>query len=613
MRSKLTKALLAGAPPLLIYIGTASGYAHWFDSGELVAAASDFGISHPPGHPLAGIALGAANLIPLGALSFRVALLCAVLVAIAAVAAFFAIEHTLARERLIRRSLVLPLSLAATWWVAGAQAWWFQAVRPEVYALQAALCCIAIERLSKASTTGDEGDVRPLYQAALAWGLALSNHHYIALLLLVPAAWLVVPILKEKGYRPLAWSAGFVVAGLLTYLYLPLRALASPYLNLGDPSSLGRFWWVVTAEAFQKSVTPDAVAPFHRNLIDVLIAIAVDVHVVALAAALLGGYFMLRVKSSRRFGLFWSTLWAVYVLGRAALGFVSGNPDALAYFMLSYLSLGVFWAFAGGILLSALAEAVPTRPRLTPTLSAVLAVGALFQFVRTADRSTLADFVDTDVFDDGLRRLLPSRSVVLAHNPQTIFRYWGGEAEERNRPDVTLVPLPLLTYPKLVDRLVRDEPELTPLLRAYLLDGRLDAAELQSLAALRPVFVEMDVRVSQDMMDLLIPEHLYHRLLTADMTDADEANAMHAHATLWGSLYQRIGRPIDEHTKTQLLWRHYTDSLYFAGVGDINAARRTVDAGLALNPPARELAALRDALDRAAPGEPIDVSPFTIQ
>jgi len=130
VRSSSTKALLAGAPPLLVYLHTASGYAHWFDSGELVAAASDFGISHPPGHPLAGIVLGAANAIPLGALSFRVALLCAALVAVAVAASFFAIERTLERERLVRPSLAFPLALGAAWWVAGTQGWWFQAVRP---------------------------------------------------------------------------------------------------------------------------------------------------------------------------------------------------------------------------------------------------------------------------------------------------------------------------------------------------------------------------------------------------------------------------------------------------------------------------------------------------
>ena len=607
------KALLAGVPPLIAYLSTASGYAHWLDSGEFVAAAADFGISHPPGHPLASIVLGTANLLPIGALSFRIAIVCAVLLAIAAVALFFAFESSLKVTDAIRPSLRVPLAIAATWWVAGSQGWWFQAVRPEVYALQAALLCIAMERLLRVSVSGDGGDVRPLYQAALALGLALANHHFIALLAIVPSLWLLVGIWKTWGLRPFAWSTGFVSAGLLTYLYLPLRALQEPFLNLGDPSSPGRFLWVVTAQAFQKSISPEAVAPFGETLVDVLIATAQDLHVVTLFVALLGAYFMLRVKSSRKYGLFWLTLWLVYVLGRATLGFVRGNPDAIAYFMVSYASLAICAVFAIGVLLSALAQAVPGRPKLAPVLGVILALAASLQFVRSSDASTLASFVDTDVFDDGLRRSLPARSVVLAHNPQTIFRYWGGEAEELNRPDVTLIPLPLLSYPKLVDRYVKDEPELKSLLRSYVLDGTLSAPELQSLAALRPVFVEMDVRVTQEMMDLLVPEQLYHRVMTADTTDTDEARAMHEHAALWGDLYQRIGQPIERHSEVQLIWRHYTDSLYFAGVGDTNAALRTVRAGLALNPHPRELLRLQEALKSSSLGERIDVAPYTVR
>jgi hypothetical protein len=613
VRSNFEKALLAATPPVLVYVATAAGFAHWLDSGEFVAAVADFGVSHPPGQPLAAIVLGAANLVPVGALAFRVALICSLLGAVAIAALAFAFDHTLQAGNVIRDSIRFPVSVAAAWWVAGTHAWWFQAVRPEVYALQAALICVAIERVLRVASQGEESDARPLYQAALALGLALANHHYLAALALLPAAWLLPAVWRAFGWKPLAWSAGFVGAGLLTYLYLPLRAWSQPYLNLGDPSSPGRFWWVVSAQAFQKSLDSDSVAPFGERFADVMLVSGEDLHVGVLVLALLGAYFMLRVSKTRKFGLFWLSSWLVYAAGRASIGFVHGNPDAIAYFMLSYASIVVFAAFAIGVLLSSLAEAVPSQPKLGAVLGVGLALLSTFQFARGSEASSLAHFSDTDVFDDGLRRALPPRTVVLAHNPQTIFRYWGGEAEEANRPDVTLVPLPLLTYPKLVERFVTEEPELKPLLRSYVLDGRLSAPEMQSLAALRPVFVEMDVRVDRDTMALIVPEQLYYRVLTADATDRDEATAMRAHAELWRGIYDRLRRPIDAQTKTQLLWRHYADSLYFAAVGDVNAGLRSVNAGLALNPHARELRLLHDALKQATPGEPLDISPFTIR
>ncbi len=613
MRADLVKASIAAFPALLLYLASATGYAHWFDSGELVAAAADFGISHPPGQPFAAIVLGAANLLPIGALAFRVALICSIFGAIAVGALALALEQALGVGNVVQRSIRFPLALAAAWWIGGTEAWWLQAVRPEVYALQAALMCIALQRLLRACSSEPAPDVRPLYQAGLAFGLALSNHHFLAALALVPALWLGVGLFKSFGSRPIAWSVGFALAGALTYLYLPLRASAAPFLNLGDPSTPARFWWVVSARAFQKSISPDAVAPFGARLADVLLVTVEDLHVGFVIVSLLGVYFMLRIPGARKYGLFWLTLWLVYTLGRASIGFVRGNPDALAYFMLSYVAIGAFTAFAVGVLLSALAESVPSRPKLGPALAGALALVAAVGVTASIEGSSLASFHDTDVFDDGLRRELPPHSVVLVHNPQTIFRYWGGEAEEQNRPDVTMIPLPLLTYPRLVGRFVRREPELKPLLRSYVLDGRLDAAELQSLAAVRPVLLEMDVRVDRELLDLIVPEQLYYRVLTADTTEADETTAMRRHAELWDDLYRRLGRPIEAHTKAQLLWRHYADSLYFAGVGDTNAALRAVAAGLALNPHAAELRMLHEALKKAPPGEPLDVTSFTIQ
>jgi hypothetical protein len=611
--STTLRAVIAGLPPLLVYVATASGFAHWFDSGEFVAAAADFGISHPPGQPLAAIVLGAANLVPLGPLAFRTTLVCALCNAAAVVFLAFAFERTFSAGDAIKGSLRFPVALAAAWWMAGTFAWWFQAVRTEVYALQAALLAFALERLVRVSFEGRDGDVRPLFHAALAFGLALSNHHFIALLAVFPALWLLVGVQRTFGWRPFAWGAAFVGAGLATYVFLPLRALQQPFLDLGDPSTPSRFWWVVSAQAFQKSVDTSAVSPFGDRLMDVLLVGGEDLHIVVVVVALLGAYFMLRVTTTRKYALFWLTLWLVYAVGRAFLGFVVGNPDARAYFMLSYASVTVFAAFAIGVVLSAVSEAVPTKPRLAPALATLMALTSTLHFARSADAASLAAFVDTDVLDDGLRRRLPERAVVLVHNPQTIFRMWGGEAEEMNRPDVTMVPLPLLSYPKMVERLVAHDPELKAVLRSYVLDGTLSASELQTLSTERPVFVEMDVRIERELMDLLVPELLYHRVLSADLTDNDEASAAQRHALEWGLVYGRLGRPLDEYTVAQLIWRHYADSLYFAALGDIQAAKRTMSWGLLLNPLAAELRALSNALDDAPPGVPIDVTPFTIR
>ncbi len=598
---------------LAAYLLSASGFAYWLDSGEFVAAAADFGISHPPGHPLASIVMGGAQWLPLGALSFRVALVCAALGTVAAVALFFAMETSLTLGEAVSEQLRAPICLAATWWIAGSQAWWFQSVRPEVYTLQAALSFIAIERLLRASVNvqddPEDGDRRPLFHAALALGLAFANHHFLALLLLLPALLLLVGIVRSVGWRALATSSAFFAAGLLTYVFLPLRAIARPYLALGEPNTPARFFWVVSAEAFQKSLSPDKPSPFGLGLADVLLKMTEDLRVIPLLVALLGVYLMSRVGATRKHGLFWLSVLCLTVLGRAALGFVEGNPDAAGYLMLAYGAVGVFCAFAIGLLLSALDDAVEQEPRLVPSLAFGLAMLGLLQFPLSARSASLARFVDTDVFDDGLRRALPPRAVVLAHNPSTIFRFWGAEAEERNRPDITLIPVPFLSYPKLVEQLVDKDPEIKPLLRDAMLEGTLNPSELQSLAALRPVFVEMDSRVPTALFESLEPEQLYHRVLGPDGETRGDGKA---YEQLWEDLYSRIGEPIDPQTERQILWRLYADALHFAAIGETDAARRTAAAALAIDPQSEVLQKLGEALAKSKAGERLDIEPFRL-
>ncbi|MBC7171573.1 MAG: DUF2723 domain-containing protein, partial [Polyangiaceae bacterium] len=130
---------LAFVVPLACYLATASGHGYWLDAGELVAQATDLGISHPPGHPLFGVVAHAASLVPLGPIEFRVAVLGAVCTALAALFFHRALLVTVEAVGLRSPKLSVPIALAGSWLLAGSAGFWFEGVRPEVYALEAAL------------------------------------------------------------------------------------------------------------------------------------------------------------------------------------------------------------------------------------------------------------------------------------------------------------------------------------------------------------------------------------------------------------------------------------------------------------------------------------------
>ncbi|NOY90650.1 MAG: DUF2723 domain-containing protein [Deltaproteobacteria bacterium] len=607
---------LAVLGPLLAYLATASAHAYWLDSGEFVAAASDLGIAHPPGEVLATLTHYAACMVPLGSMAFRVALASACFAALAAGCVFHATLVTLESAEAVEGNGRLLLSVAASWLFAGSYGVWLQAVRPEVYALEAALVCFIADRLVCFEARRPSSDPRPLYVAALAFGLGLANHHFLTFLLLPAAAPTLARLLQDRGRRPLLRATGFALLGLSTFIYLPLRAAAGPSLNLGEPTSPARIFWVVSAEAFQKNQGAGVPLPLGERLADVVWALGSSVHAVTVVLALLGAWALLRTRGSARVAIVWLGLLLSYSGARAWLGFVHGNPDALGYLMPAMAALTVLAVSGVGVL----ATLMKRRGGLLGALAALLLLAAplaALQHARaTGPQVSLTSFADTDDFDDALRRDLPPRSVVLVHQAQTLFRFWGGESEELLRPDVTVVPIPLLAYPGMVNSLVAREPELADLLRGYLLEGTLRQPDLQSLAARRPLLVEMDTRVPPELYETMVPRQLYFQVLGAGASRGDEREGRQELARIWTRIDARVGRPLDDETRAQMLWRHYVEALYFAGFGDRDAARASVEAALALDPNSRELlglqAALRPRDDDVNEERPLDVNPYRI-
>ena len=228
---------LASGIPFAAYLATASAHAYWLDAGEFVEAAAQLDISHPPGHPLAALLGYAVGLIPLGPIALRVALAQALCAAVASGFLFSAIETTVRAMDVRHARLSIPIALGATWLVAFSYAWWMQAVRPEVYALQAMLIAIAIERVVRLEAAWPTHDVKPLYVAALAIGLSLANHHFMGVLVLPALAPSMARVYRARGARS--------------------RLVGSPRSTGGSVRErTGRYTYAISPHAIAPAITP---------------------------------------------------------------------------------------------------------------------------------------------------------------------------------------------------------------------------------------------------------------------------------------------------------------------------------------------------------------------
>ncbi|HEY6876942.1 MAG TPA: DUF2723 domain-containing protein, partial [Polyangiales bacterium] len=518
--------------PLAIYVWTAAGHGYWLDSAEFTAAAVGLDIPHPPGHPLFALWSIPFTWLPVGPLPFRVA----VGQAVAAAGALWFVQRALMHS--LRASGLTDgafLALAGSWSLAGAYGFWFQAVRAEVYALQALLVCAAFERV--AAWACDRDDPRPLYGACLALGLGLANHHFIAVLALPVLTWPAYDALRRQGLRALGCALALGALGCVCYVYLPLRALGEPRMDLGDPRTLRDLWWVISAQVYARRIGTGAVQPLAERFADLTVILYEQLGPLLLPA-LLGGYAILRTRSTWPLASLWWTAGMISLCGRAWLNEVRANPDVLGYMIPGFFALVALAALGLGTIARTLGRTGFTR---------VLPWLALLSFGAHSERASLHDFRATDVFDDLRRRALPPRSVVVLTTPDTVFRHWEGEAVEQLRPDVTMLPLPFLGYGGSDRVWLRRDPALRPMVDAFARDGTLSAQALRELARTRPVFVELDTSTT-------LP--------------------IYAEVAPWGWLYRVGGPPAppppstiahDEvETAKQLLWTYYVETLYYA-------------------------------------------------
>jgi 4-amino-4-deoxy-L-arabinose transferase-like glycosyltransferase len=220
---------------------------------------------------------------------------------------------------------------------------WSQAVVAEVYTLNALLVALSVLVLLVWRQRRED---KYLLLAAFLTGLSMTNHMTSALLL--PAGFLCV-LLVEGRKKILEWrlwlkGAGLIVVGLLPYIYLPLRALADPPINVGNPSNLGGFLELISGAQFKGDMFVFGPWEVAGRLHAYLVYLLGQFHWVFLMVTLTGALYLL-VRDRAVFWLLSSLYfgWLFY-----ALEYDIGDIET--YFIPTYLILAIFGAVGLGAL-----------------------------------------------------------------------------------------------------------------------------------------------------------------------------------------------------------------------------------------------------------------------
>lgn len=215
----------------------------WRDAPEFTVTAATLGVAHPSGYPVYSLLARAAAFLPLGSIAFRLSLFSA-LAACGGLVVAYLLCVGLARWAVPAASpgfsqaaaalATLALGLSPSFFSAATQA--------EVYTLNAFFMGLV---LLLAFAWLARGRDHLLLAASFVYGLSAGNHGSVALYL---PGFFIFFLAASPGRRlgNTLFCALFFLLGFSAYLYLPLRSLANPTIDWGDPETWARFLHHIT-------------------------------------------------------------------------------------------------------------------------------------------------------------------------------------------------------------------------------------------------------------------------------------------------------------------------------------------------------------------------------
>lgn len=246
-----------------IYLRTMMPSTGFWDTGEAQTVPPTLSVFHPTGFPTYAMVGWLWSQIPIGEVAWRMNLLSAVCVALAAGLVTLITAHFIAeRQRWV---------VAATAGVAGlafafASEPWENATRADVHALNVAFVALVLWLLVTWRAAERSGSPRPgrwLVGAAAAFGVGMGAHPLLGLTAVGIVAWLfAVDRQIWRRWRLVLACALVLALGLASYAYIAIRAQVDPDppLFYARPETWERFRYLVFAEQFS-SLFADFRAP----------------------------------------------------------------------------------------------------------------------------------------------------------------------------------------------------------------------------------------------------------------------------------------------------------------------------------------------------------------
>lgn len=432
-----------------VYLSTLCPTVFVGDAGELIAAAYNLGSPHPPGYPLFCI-LGkfTSIFIPSANIAYRVNLMCAILSSFALSILYLLIIKLLnnwidsnnavlnqTKNSLNMQLYVQILIFISVLFLGFSDTFWAQAVSAEVYALNIFLVIVLMFIIFAWSLGKKENKI--LYIFALIYGLGLGNHNISAFLCPVFAIFVLLinrNILQQRKVIFIIFFL-FLLGGISIYLYLPLRALAKPLINWGDPETFRQFLDHVTRKQYGKLSKFAHSAPLFLQQMKFLYErLMSEFTLIPMLLAFIGA--LISYKNNKKVFLFLLLIFLFTTVLITLLINYQITPATLmassVFFTPSYVIVCIWSSYC----LVYLFVKIKNSKGIKIFYITVLLIAAIFLFKKSIFSNNLSDHFVAYDYGNCLLFTLPYESTVIASGDNSMFSLAYLQLVEKKRPDV---------------------------------------------------------------------------------------------------------------------------------------------------------------------------------
>lgn len=461
----------------IFYLLTLAPTVTFEDSGELITAAFNLGIPHPPGYPLFTLLGRIFTLLPFGSIAYRVNLMSAFFTAAAGLfvcwTTILLIENTFMQSEFIKKIpyriieiLILSIGVCSAILFGTARTTWEQAIITEVYGLNSFFVAVFLFlaiwfiRLSNLS-----GKKRVLFLMSYISGLALANH--TTSLMFVPLLGIFIWIFEKKlllNRKVLFKSIIFYILGLTPYIYLPITSAKNPVLDWGNPENLTNFINVLTRQQYNdgtKQTLEGFIAQFGFFYSDLLIKQWIPL-VLLFAAA---GLFFLFQKNRSVFYfvlcvLFFVmpvTTWMTNIDIASPTEGIENKAVATVFYIPAYLVTAILI----GIGLFRLTTCFKIKSNFYAWLTAIglIFVSGSMAIARTMPEVTMRRHTFARDYCDNVFNLMPENALYFVDMDPFYFPTMYYQFVEKKRPDLIIFNQHLLRRSWYINRIRNCYPE----------------------------------------------------------------------------------------------------------------------------------------------------------